>query len=128
MKMEICFVEKGDYWHTTFLHFCKKFIKQMVDKGTQANGKYKITIIAEKVKRNDRLICEGTNNRNYFVRNGYLYNAERGKKGLKKSTLRKLGLVEESFMKEEPMKQRISRKDLLPKKFYLIKELEKGKN
>jgi len=43
----------------------------------------------------DRLICRGTNGRDYFIRNGYLYNAVKGKNNKsQESTLRKLGLYE----------------------------------
>ena len=46
----------------------------------------------------DKLVCKEINDRNYFVRDGYLYNAVIGKDGkVWESSLRKLGLIEESF-------------------------------
>jgi len=57
-------------------------------------------VLKPKVIYVDRLICKGTNGRNYFIRDGHLCNAVRGKDKVRESSLRKLGLVEESFLEE----------------------------
>jgi len=82
----------------------------------------------------EEIVCFVNNHRVYFIRDNKLFWAIR-KQGthrthgtlqnvrkritVKNHTVVELGLVEESFLERRPIKQRVSRKDLIPRKFYV---------